>query len=114
MASKISRIDGRGGSRWTGERVSGRVAWEDLPEALHVDRTRAYQAMLDQGLRLNRAFASISDPVVREAIVNLVVEAAEIESARRSSPKSAERPARENGAEYGLSSRRGALSVPRE
>ena len=39
-----------------------------------------YQAMVEQGLRLNRAFIRIKDPFVREAIVKLVVEAAKNES----------------------------------
>ena len=49
------------------------------PRALHLGRSGDYQAMLDQGLRLNRAFISIKDPLVREAIVNLAVEAAKNE-----------------------------------
>jgi hypothetical protein len=39
-----------------------------------------YPAMLDQGLRLNRAFVKISNPLIREAIVNLVSEAAKNEN----------------------------------
>ena len=38
------------------------------------------QALLDQGLRLNRAFIKIKDPLVREAIVDLAVEAVRKES----------------------------------
>jgi hypothetical protein len=59
MVSKINPVDG-----------------EHLPEAGQVERTESHQAMVDQGLRLNRAFASIKDPLVREAIVNIVAEAA--------------------------------------
>ena len=61
------------------ERMSGGAS-EDLPEALHVEQTGADQALLDQGLRLNRAFIKIKDPLVREAIVNLAVEAVKKES----------------------------------
>jgi hypothetical protein len=58
------------------ERTAGGAAREYSPEAPQVGGFGGDQAMLDQGLRLNRAFVSISDPLVREAIVNLVVEAA--------------------------------------
>src|SRR5271154_2903520 len=76
MAGKANRVDSPRGSRWPGERMSGGAAWEDLPEALPVERYAGHQAMLEQGLRLNRAFIAIKDPRVREAIVNLVVETA--------------------------------------
>jgi hypothetical protein len=75
MTSKIYRVDNAGGSQWPGQRVTDGAAWGKLP-----DPTADYQAMLDQGLRLNRAFVSINDSLVREAIVNLVVEAAKNES----------------------------------
>ncbi len=61
------------------ERMPGGAS-EDLPEALQVERTGADQTLLDQGLRLNRAFIKIKDPLVREAIVNLAVEAVKKES----------------------------------
>jgi hypothetical protein len=38
------------------------------------DRAGAYQNMVDEGLRLHKAFCSISDAALREAIVTLVVE----------------------------------------
>ncbi len=53
---------------------------EDLPEAADVERTADQQALLDEGLRLNRAFIQIKDPRIREAIVNLVVDAARNQS----------------------------------
>jgi hypothetical protein len=79
IASKTNRVDGHRGPRWLEGHTSG-CTRGDLPEALPADRNGGYQAMLEQGLRLNRAFIAISDPRVREAIVNLVVEAAKIES----------------------------------
>ena len=56
------------------------AAWEDLPEALDVTRTADHQALLDQGLRLNRAFTQIKDPLVREALVKLADDAARTQS----------------------------------
>jgi hypothetical protein len=61
--------------------VTDGAASDDLP-----DRTADYQELLDQGLRLNRAFISINDPLVREAIVNLVVEAAKNENGEEVPP----------------------------
>ena len=81
MTSKIFRIDNPGGSQGPGERVTDGAASEDLP-----DRTADYQTMVDQGVRLNRAFTSINDPLVREAIVNLAVEAAKKESGKQVPP----------------------------
>ena len=63
-----------------GEPAPAEAAWDSLPEALDVARTAGHQALLDQGLRLNRAFIRIKDPLVREAIVNLVTDAARTQS----------------------------------
>ncbi len=79
MASRINRIDNARGFTGPDEPMSGGAS-EDLPEAPHVERTGADKALLDQGLRLNRAFIKIKDPLVREAIVNLAVEAVKKES----------------------------------
>lgn len=76
MARKISRVDNPHRSGRPDERRSGGAAREESPEAPNAERTADAQGMLDQGLRLNRAFISINDSLVREAIVNLVVEAA--------------------------------------
>jgi hypothetical protein len=76
MARKINRVDNCHGSGRPDKRTSGGVAREESPEAPNAERTADDQVMLDQGLRLNRAFISINDSLVREAIVNLVVEAA--------------------------------------
>jgi hypothetical protein len=73
MTSEINSVDNPRGARRPGGRMSRGAAWEDLPEALHVERTDAYRALLDQGLRLNQ-IANIRDPLVREAIINLVAE----------------------------------------
>ena len=62
-----------------GEPAPAEAAWDSLPEALDVARTAGHQALLDQGLRLNRAFIRIKDPLVR-AIVNLVTDAARTQS----------------------------------
>ena len=51
MASRINRIDNARDFTGPDERMSGGAS-EDLPEALHVERTGADQALLDQGLRL--------------------------------------------------------------
>lgn len=64
------------GSGLPDKRKSSGAAREESPEATNAERTADDQVMLDQGLRLNRAFISINDRLVREAIVNLVVEAA--------------------------------------
>jgi hypothetical protein len=40
------------------------------------ERTASYQNMIDQGLRLHKAFREISNAAVREAIVTLVIELA--------------------------------------
>jgi hypothetical protein len=79
-SSKTNRVVNSRGSRRPDGRASGGALCEDLPEALPADQNGDYQAMLEQGLRLNRAFIAISDPRVREAIVNLVVEAVKIDS----------------------------------
>jgi hypothetical protein len=76
MARKINRVDDPHRSGRPDKRKSGAAAREELPEAPNAERTADDQVMLDQGLRLNRAFISINDSLVREAIVNLVVEAA--------------------------------------
>ena len=76
MARKINRVDSPRRSGRPDKRKSGGAAREELPEAPNAERTADDQVMLDQGLRLNRAFISINDSLVREAIVNLVVEAA--------------------------------------
>jgi hypothetical protein len=64
MASKVNCTNRPRGAPW---------------RALHAGRSDDYPAMVDQGLRLNRAFIRINDPLVREAIVNLAVEAAKNE-----------------------------------
>ena len=79
MAGKLNRIDIPRGFRWSDGPIADK-AWGDLPAAFPAQRTGGYQALLDEGLRLNRAFIKINDPLVREAIINLVVEAAESES----------------------------------
>ena len=75
-SSKTNRVVNPRGSRWPDGPASSGALCEDLTEALPADQNGGYQAMLEQGLRLNRAFVAISDPRVREAIINLVVEAA--------------------------------------
>jgi hypothetical protein len=40
-----------------------------------------YRAMLDEGLRLNRAFFNIRSASIREAIINLIIETANNENA---------------------------------
>ena len=47
-----------------------------MPDPLNVARTTEHHALQDQGLRLNRAFIQIKDPLVREALATLAVDAA--------------------------------------
>ncbi len=63
-----------------GEPAPAEAARENSPEALNVARAADHQALLDQGLRLNRAFILIKDPLVREALVNLADDAARTQS----------------------------------
>jgi hypothetical protein len=90
IASKTNRVDGHRGPRWL--EASGGATRGDLPEALPPDQNGGYQAMLEQGLRLNRAFIAISDPRVREAIVNLVVETVRVESGKEFRLRTERRP----------------------
>jgi hypothetical protein len=76
MARTINRVDNPHRSGRPDKRKPGGAAREESPEAPKAERSADDQVMLDQGLRLNRAFISINDSLVREAIVNLVVEAA--------------------------------------
>ena len=46
------------------------------------DGTSVYLTLPDQGMRLHRAFVSVKNSALREAIVNLVVEFAKSENAR--------------------------------
>lgn len=68
------RARSRGGRPSSG--VPGeKPASEPPPEA-----TSSYQNMVDQGLRLHRAFCGISNAALREAIITLVVEMAKGET----------------------------------
>ncbi len=49
----------------SGERLAGKLPFEG---------TAGYRTMIDQGLRLHRAFRNISNAALREAIVTFVVE----------------------------------------
>src|SRR5271166_1789831 len=86
MTGKGNGIDNPHGAGSPEEKTAGGAAREYSPEAPQVGGFGGYQAMLDQGLRLNRAFISISDPLVRKAIVNLVVEAAKNQSGEEIAP----------------------------
>ena len=86
MSGKVNRIDHPRGARWPDERAAGGAQREDAPEPPDIEGIDDYQGMLDQGLRLNRAFIKINDSLVREAIVNLVVEAAKNESGEEVPP----------------------------
>ena len=76
MARTINRVGNPHRSGRPDKRKPGGSAREESPEAPKAERSADDQVMLDQGLRLNRAFISINDSLVREAIVNLAVEAA--------------------------------------
>ena len=86
MTGKANGIGNPHGPGSPERRTAGGAAREQSPEAPQVEGFGGYQAMLDQGLRLNRAFISIDDSLVREAIVNLVVEAAKNQSGEEISP----------------------------
>ena len=72
MMSKVNCIEGDHSARRPGLERDGSRDAADAGDG-------GYQAMVEQGLRLNRAFIRIKDPFVREAIVSLVVEAAKNE-----------------------------------
>jgi hypothetical protein len=78
MSSKINRIHDSRGAPLTDQPMSGGSETES-PEAAAVERTGGYRATIEEGLRLNRAFINIKNPVVRAAIVNLVFEAVKYE-----------------------------------
>jgi hypothetical protein len=50
------------------------ISEEKLASARQFEATAGYRTMIDQGLRLHRAFRSISNPTLREAIVTFVTE----------------------------------------
>jgi hypothetical protein len=52
------------GPAFSGERLAGKLPLEGA----------GYRTMIDQGLRLHRAFRNISNVALREAIVTFVVE----------------------------------------
>ncbi len=56
---------------FSGEKLAGKLPFE---------ATAAYRTMIDQGLRLHRAFRNISNPALREPIVTFVVELAKSEN----------------------------------
>jgi hypothetical protein len=85
------------GGRRRGQR-SAEEGFGESPVLGPVEQKDDHQAMLDQGLRLNRAFVSINDPLVREAIINLVVDAAK----------------KHNGAEFRLAAGSGPKIAPPE
>ena len=53
---------------------------EKLAGQLPFERTAGYQTMIDQGLRLHRAFRNISNAAIREEIITFVVEFAKNET----------------------------------
>jgi hypothetical protein len=57
---------------FSGEKLAGKLPFE---------AAAGYHTMIDQGLRLHRAFRNISNSVLREAIVTFVVELAKSENA---------------------------------
>jgi hypothetical protein len=78
MVSKANCIDSPRDPRCSDD---GAAEWgPSPPEPPDGGPREDYPAMLDQGLRLNRAFVKISNPLIREAIVNLVSEAAKNEN----------------------------------
>jgi hypothetical protein len=61
-------------ARLRGARPLSGMSGEKPAGELRFERTGSYQNMVDEGLRLHRAFCSISNSAMREAIVTLVVE----------------------------------------
>ena len=47
---------------------------EKLAGKLPLEATAGYRTMIDQGLRLHRAFRNISNAALREAVITFVVE----------------------------------------
>jgi len=54
-----------------------------LAEALPFEPSAAYRDMVDEGLRLHRAFFSIKSAEIRTAVLNLVIETVKNESEDR-------------------------------
>jgi hypothetical protein len=67
-------------ARLRDKRPSGGMLQEKLAAAPPLGRTASYQNMIDQGLRLHKAFRNISNAAVREAVVTLVSELARSET----------------------------------
>jgi hypothetical protein len=67
--------------RWRNKRASSGVCGEKLAGKLPFEGTAGYLTMLDEWLRLHRAFCNVSNSALREAIVNLVAETERSESA---------------------------------
>jgi hypothetical protein len=66
-------------ARLRDKRPSSGVLSEKLAEKPPVERPASYQNMIDQGLRLHKAFRNISNAALREAVVTLVIELARSE-----------------------------------
>jgi hypothetical protein len=66
-------------ARLRGARPSSAMSGEKPAGKLPFERTASYRNMVDQGLRLHRAFCGISNDALREAIVTFVVEIAKAE-----------------------------------
>jgi len=66
-------------ARLRDKQPSSGVSGEKLATKLPFERTASYQNMIEQGLRLHRAFRNISNSALREAVVTLVIELARSE-----------------------------------
>ncbi len=86
MMSMINRVDDRRAASRP-ERLLGSRTSKELPEAAPGQGTGDDQALIEQGLRLNRAFIQVKDHLVREAIINLVIEAVKHAGGKEAGPR---------------------------
>jgi hypothetical protein len=81
MAKKISRTADPLDAGSRNRRLRMVLSKNEHTERLPCEGSAEYRAMLDEGLRLNRAFFNIRSASIREAIINLIVETANNENA---------------------------------
>jgi hypothetical protein len=80
MAKKISRTVDPFDAGSRNRRLPNVLSKNEHTEGLLCEGSAEYRAMLEEGLRLNRAFFNIRSASIREAIINLIVETANNES----------------------------------
>lgn len=74
LVRKLDQMDELVWARLRDTRPSSGLPGGTPAGKLLFEGTANYQNMVDEGLRLHRAFGSISNPALREAIITLVTE----------------------------------------